>query len=178
MTVTLTGTKLAAVFGWDTNVIEGDQVSLIVAGEEKRVVKNDGEAVLFFPLNFSGTVEVTVRGSASGEETGILNIESPLFSTPPDTETPTDDTSDVEVTPTPPNVPEPAPPTDSESEIPDDASSEQGEVPPVEPLPDSGEPSTEVNPTEPSTSSGENTPSDTTTESPTEGSGTGASTVS
>lgn len=42
--------------------------------QEVRTVKNDGEANLFFPLDYSGPVTVTIKGSHSGEDTATLSI--------------------------------------------------------------------------------------------------------
>jgi hypothetical protein len=74
MTVELKDTRKVAVIGWDREVVRGSTASLQVEGEEKRNVTNDGESNLFFPMDFTGTVQVTVSGSHSGEETGTLSI--------------------------------------------------------------------------------------------------------
>jgi hypothetical protein len=73
MTLVIKDVRKVAVLGWQTEgdndwTIKGADASLQVEGEEKRTVKNDGESNLFFPLDFSGDVTVTVRGSASGED--------------------------------------------------------------------------------------------------------------
>jgi predicted RNA binding protein YcfA (HicA-like mRNA interferase family) len=74
MTVELKSTRKVAVVGWDTEVVKGSHASMQVEGEEKRNVDNDGESNLFFPLEFSGHVDVTIAGSHSGEETGTITI--------------------------------------------------------------------------------------------------------
>lgn len=80
MTIVLKEIRKVAVVGWNTEgegdtVIKGAEASLQIEGEgEVRTVSNDGESNLFFPLDFTGSVSVTVKGSASGEETGALSI--------------------------------------------------------------------------------------------------------
>lgn len=73
MAVELVDIRKVAVFSWGED-IKGANASLQVDDEEKRTVKNDHESNLFFPLDHSGYVTVTVKGSSSGEETGTLNI--------------------------------------------------------------------------------------------------------
>ena len=63
MTVELKDVRKVAVIGWDTELVSGDTASLQAQGEEKRTVTNDGESNLFFPLDYTGSVEITVRGS-------------------------------------------------------------------------------------------------------------------
>ena len=79
MTIVLKGIRKVAAIGWTTEgdgdwVIKGDTASLQAGGEEKRTVQNDGESNLFFPMDYEGDVEITVRGSKSGEETGTVSI--------------------------------------------------------------------------------------------------------
>lgn len=84
MPVTLVDIRKVAVVQWSTeeygdeedpdDVIKGAVASLQAEGQEKRTIDNDGEGNLFFPMDFEGEVEVTVRGSDSGESTAILNI--------------------------------------------------------------------------------------------------------
>jgi hypothetical protein len=79
MTLVLKETRKVAVIGWQTEGdnawnIKGHEATLEVEGEEKRVVKNDGESNLFFPMDFTGAVTVTVKGSHSGEDTATLSI--------------------------------------------------------------------------------------------------------
>jgi hypothetical protein len=72
--VVLKDTRKVAVIGWDTSVVKGAQASIEAAGEEKRNVDNDGESNLFFPLDYEGTCDVTVKGSDDGEAHGTLHI--------------------------------------------------------------------------------------------------------
>lgn len=90
MTITLNSVHKAAVLQWhqfnSSNedgasawTIAGEEASISVklhdgTEQEKRVVKNDGETNLFFPLDYSGDVEVTITGSHSGEDTAKLQI--------------------------------------------------------------------------------------------------------
>ena len=90
MTVTLKSIHKAVVVQWHQFnehpsdvatdwTIQGAEASISVklhdgTIQEKRVVKNTGSANLFFPLNYSGSVTVTITGSHSGEETGTLSI--------------------------------------------------------------------------------------------------------
>ena len=90
MTITLNSVHKAAVLQWhqfnsaDEDgpshwTITGAEASISVklhdgTEQEKRVVKNDGEANLFFPLDYSGDIEVTITGSHSGSDTAKLHI--------------------------------------------------------------------------------------------------------
>jgi hypothetical protein len=74
MTVELKSTRKVAVISWDTEIVKGEQAAIHVAGEEKRNVDNDGESNLFFPMSFTGDVEVTVNGSHDGEDTGTISV--------------------------------------------------------------------------------------------------------
>ncbi len=83
MTLVLKETRKVAVIGWQTSedmdeqaewVIRGANASLQVEDEEVRTVKNDGESNLFFPMDFTGKVTVTVKGSSKGEDTATLHI--------------------------------------------------------------------------------------------------------
>lgn len=74
MPVHLKSVRKVAVVGWDINVVKGTHASMQAEGEEKRNVDNDGESNLFFPADFSGSVEVTIAGSKSGEEKGTIEI--------------------------------------------------------------------------------------------------------
>jgi hypothetical protein len=74
MTVTLKDVRKVAVIGWDTDVVKGTNASLQAGDEEKRNVVNDGESNLFVPLEFAGSVQVTVRGSDEGEDAGTIEV--------------------------------------------------------------------------------------------------------
>jgi len=75
MAVTVKSTRKVVVVGWDDDALEGTHVSIQVAGEEKRTTENDGAANLYFPARFSGEVEVTIKGSKSGEESGRVKVK-------------------------------------------------------------------------------------------------------
>ncbi len=72
--VELVGTRKVAVISWNTDVVKGTNASLEVEGEEKRMIKNDGESNLFFPADYTGTIGVIVKGSHSGEDTGSIEV--------------------------------------------------------------------------------------------------------
>lgn len=80
MTVELKDTRKAAVIGWDTELVKGKTASVQAGAgaiqdiEEKRNVANDGEANLFYPLDFTGSTDVIVRGSDSGEDRGTIEV--------------------------------------------------------------------------------------------------------
>ena len=74
MTVELKHTRKVCVITWDTGVVQGEQASIQAGGMERRTVKNDGESNVFFPMDHQGSVEVTVRGSESGEDTGTIEV--------------------------------------------------------------------------------------------------------
>jgi hypothetical protein len=59
---------------WGTDVT-GQDVTIEAEGQAKKVVKNTpAGGDLFFPTDFTGTVNVTVRGSTDGEETAALEV--------------------------------------------------------------------------------------------------------
>ena len=76
---TLTSIRKVANLTWSTDIV-GAEATLEVelpggVTREERVVKNTpAGGDLFFPPTFSGTINVTVRGSASGQETGPIVI--------------------------------------------------------------------------------------------------------
>ena len=80
MTVHLKDIRKTAVIGWDTNIVKGKTVSIQAGSgniediEEKRNVANDGEANLYYPLDYSGSTDVIVRGSNSGEDKGTIHV--------------------------------------------------------------------------------------------------------
>jgi hypothetical protein len=75
MTVTLKDIRKVAVIGWDTTQVKGTHASVQAEGEEKRNVTNDGETNIYFPLDYSGEVKVTIAGSKSGQDKGTITIE-------------------------------------------------------------------------------------------------------
>jgi hypothetical protein len=74
VTVELIDTRKVVVIGWDTGVVKGTHASIQAEGEEKRNVDNSGESNIFFPLDFSGEVKITVAGSKSGQDKGKIEV--------------------------------------------------------------------------------------------------------
>jgi hypothetical protein len=75
MAVEVKDTRKVVVIGWDTDIVKGENASIQTSGEgELRNVKNDGESNLFFPMEFAGPVDVIVRGSSDGEDTGTIYV--------------------------------------------------------------------------------------------------------
>jgi len=74
MTVHVITQRKVVEVGWDRNAILGSHASMQVEGEEKRNTENDGRANLTFPLDFTGSVVVTISGSKSGSETGTIVV--------------------------------------------------------------------------------------------------------
>jgi hypothetical protein len=81
VTVTLKDLRKVAVISWDTDTVKGETVSLqagsgnIADIEEKRTSANDGEANLYFPLDYVGDCDVIVEGSSSGEDRGTIHVD-------------------------------------------------------------------------------------------------------
>jgi len=74
MAVTIKSTRKVVVIGWDLDEVHGTHASIQVKGEEKRNTENDGAANLYFPLNFTGDVEITVAGSKEGSDSGTIQV--------------------------------------------------------------------------------------------------------
>lgn len=66
--------KAVEVDWTDAEGIEGQEVSVEAAGQEKRVTQNDGNAVVTFPDDFTGDCEITIRGTQAGEATGTVKV--------------------------------------------------------------------------------------------------------
>lgn len=75
MTVHVVTQRKVVEVGWDRTVVKGTFASMQVDDEEKRSVENDGKANLTFPVDFEGSVEVTIRGSKTGSETGTITVK-------------------------------------------------------------------------------------------------------
>jgi hypothetical protein len=73
------GDRKFVVISWDTGAVSGDTVDIDTANGDdrsgKKGVKNDGTAVLTYPLDFTGSTDVTVRGSDGGEDTGTITVK-------------------------------------------------------------------------------------------------------
>jgi hypothetical protein len=81
MAVTETQERKVVVFNWDTNVVHGETAEILAKNPEtdadfvsKKHFLNDGEGYLAFPSDYTGTCEVLVRGSESGEDSGSLEV--------------------------------------------------------------------------------------------------------
>lgn len=74
MTLVIKSTRKVVVLGWDKSAVQGKDVSIQVHGQEKRTTENDGEANIYFPTSFKGSVDVAVHGSKSGQEQATLEI--------------------------------------------------------------------------------------------------------
>lgn len=75
MTVTVITQRKVVEVGWDRTQVQGAFASMQVDDEEKRSVENDGKANLTFPNDFEGEVNVTIRGSKKGSETGTITVK-------------------------------------------------------------------------------------------------------
>lgn len=75
MTVHVISQKKVVEVGWDRTKVHGSHASMQLDGEEKRSVENDGKANLTFSNDFTGPRTVTIKGSASGEETGTISVK-------------------------------------------------------------------------------------------------------
>jgi hypothetical protein len=73
------GDRKFAVISWDKDAVQGDVVDIATANGDDRSgrlgVKNDGLAVLTYPLDFVGSTDVTVTGVDGGSETGTISIK-------------------------------------------------------------------------------------------------------
>lgn len=74
MSVTTKATRKVVVIGWDLDIVHGTHASIQIKGEEKRNTENDGSANLYFPLNFTGDVEIKVAGSKEGTDDGTIQV--------------------------------------------------------------------------------------------------------
>jgi len=74
MAVEVKDVRKVVVIGWDTEVVKGKTASIQADGNELRVVANDGESNLFYPLDWTGSTEVTVVGSKDGTDTGTIEV--------------------------------------------------------------------------------------------------------
>jgi hypothetical protein len=75
MAVEKKDTRKVVVIGWDLAVVKGTLASIQAEGEEKRNTQNDGVANIYFPLDWTGSVEITVAGSRSGQDTGTIEVD-------------------------------------------------------------------------------------------------------
>lgn len=67
------------VLGYDASVVLGDTVNVRAQNADTgdvgtRSAPNQGWFLLFYPLDFSGTDDVTVTGSDSGEDSGTVTV--------------------------------------------------------------------------------------------------------
>lgn len=59
---------------WDTEIIKGSNASIRADDSEVRNVDNDGAATVTFPQDFTGDSYITVEGSVSGEQEGVVTV--------------------------------------------------------------------------------------------------------
>lgn len=74
MTVELKDTRKVCVITWDLECVKGTHASIQAEGEEKRNVDNDGEGNIYFPLDYTGEVKITIAGSKSGQDKGQIEV--------------------------------------------------------------------------------------------------------
>jgi hypothetical protein len=66
---------------WDVGIIKGMTVSISAAEnadeepQEIRSTLNDGYATITFPADYEGECHITVAGSKSGEQEGVVYVE-------------------------------------------------------------------------------------------------------
>ena len=80
MSVTLDTSRKVVVLKYDTDVVQGEMIEITAVNTETGDVgqraesNNDGEALLFYPVEWTGTNDVTISGSDGGEDTGTIEI--------------------------------------------------------------------------------------------------------
>lgn len=74
MAVEVKDVRKVVVIDWDTTVVVGRTASVQADGKELRVVANRGYTNIFYPLDWTGSTDVTVKGSARGEDTGTIEV--------------------------------------------------------------------------------------------------------
>jgi hypothetical protein len=97
MTVVVRDVRKVVVIEWDLDLVVGKTASVQADGKELRVVPNRGYTNVFYPLDWTGSTDFTIRGSSRGEDTGTIEVsgeeessgpDEPII--PPETETPPD----------------------------------------------------------------------------------------
>ena len=78
MAVEAKSVRKVVVSGWDNELAKGTHVSIHADGDEVRTGVNDGEANLYFPMDFEGDVDVEVRGSSEGSDVGTINVTADI----------------------------------------------------------------------------------------------------
>ena len=74
MAVELIHTRKVCVITWDTDAVKGSHASIQAEDEEKRNVDNTGTTNVFFPMDYQGSVDITVVGSKSGSDSGTIEV--------------------------------------------------------------------------------------------------------
>ena len=80
MSVEVSLNRKVVVLTYDTDLVQGDMIEVRAENPESGDVgnraegNNDGEALLFYPKDFTGTNEVTITGSDGGEDSGTITI--------------------------------------------------------------------------------------------------------
>ena len=78
--VTVKSVRKVVVLGWDTSVVKGTHVSISAKGHdgverELRNTENDGAANIYFPSDYSGSVDVVLRGSKGGVAESTVSVD-------------------------------------------------------------------------------------------------------
>lgn len=79
MSVAISFDRKAVELTWDNKLVVGDEVDIVCINPDggdvsTRKAGNDGRATVTFPADYSGSCEVTVSGSESGEDTGTISV--------------------------------------------------------------------------------------------------------
>lgn len=78
MTIHVINQRKAVLIGWDTNVVKGKYATIegeeADGFEEKLHVPNDGNAVVHYGEDFSGSSTLRVSGSKEGAEEGTIEV--------------------------------------------------------------------------------------------------------
>lgn len=80
MAVRVSEERKAVVLTYDTDLVQGEGITIkaqnTATGDvgSRSEQNNDGEAVLFFPADFTGSDVVVIEGSAGGVDSGEVEI--------------------------------------------------------------------------------------------------------
>lgn len=81
MAIEVTESRTSISFSYDTDVVKGDKIEILARNpasgdefESKKNVKNDGSGAVAFPAGYSGDCEILVKGSDSGEDSGVIQV--------------------------------------------------------------------------------------------------------
>ncbi len=79
MSVSVSHDRKAVELTWDSKLVVGDTADIRCVNPDDgdvstRTADNDGRATVTFPKDYSGSCEVTVTGSDSGEDSGTISV--------------------------------------------------------------------------------------------------------